>query len=68
MEATAPKKRRLRCDQCQLARIQGVVCHEIGCPDAWKGSVKECKACGDDFRPKNLFQYRHEKYCYNCRR
>ena len=25
-----------RCDQCQLVRINGVVCHEIGCPNMGK--------------------------------
>lgn len=26
----------MRCDQCQLARIQGLVCHETGCPNSGK--------------------------------
>lgn len=24
------------CDQCQVCIINGVPCHEIGCPEAWK--------------------------------
>ena len=45
------------CDQCQLARINGLVCHETGCPNAgktWESErgewVKyvECRECGCD--------------------
>jgi len=44
-----------RCDQCELLRINGVVCHEIGCPnmgakwdherEQWVHYV-ECWECG----------------------
>lgn len=27
------KRRRLYCDQCQMLSINGVPCHEIGCPN-----------------------------------
>lgn len=47
----------MQCDQCQLARIQGLVCHETGCPnsgktwdadrEAWIKYV-ECFECGFD--------------------
>lgn len=30
-------KRVKRCDQCVMVRINGVACHEHGCPNARKG-------------------------------
>jgi hypothetical protein len=46
----------MKCDQCQWARINGVFCHEIGCPNSgkkWMGDrgwvrVVECSNCGCD--------------------
>lgn len=32
----AERRRRITCDQCQIIRINGRVCHEIGCPQARK--------------------------------
>lgn len=31
------KPRKVKCDQCVIAVINGVVCHEHGCPNARKG-------------------------------
>lgn len=53
------KTRRVKCDQCQLLRINGVVCHETGCPNAWKGTTAECKWCGTTFRLKS----NHQRFC-----
>lgn len=48
-------KQRITCDSCQLARINGVVCHETGCRnsrsrwDAESGEwikQRECFECG----------------------
>lgn len=50
MPATAT--RRKRCGSCQLVRINGMVCHELGCPEAWTSEVRECKECGGTFKPK----------------
>lgn len=45
----------MRCDQCQLARIQGLVCHETGCPNSGKTwdedreqwiKYQDCFECG----------------------
>jgi len=44
------------CPSCQLVRINGVVCHETGCPDAWRDYKRECKWCGQEFRPKECHQ------------
>jgi len=45
----------MRCNQCSAAIINGVFCHEIGCPnmrsrydaalDAWI-KMRECSECG----------------------
>lgn len=50
----------MRCQSCELLRINGVVCHEIGCPDAWRDEVRECRECGTAFRPT---LYRHQHFC-----
>lgn len=36
------------CDGCSPARINGVLCHETGCPQAWRDQPKECYECGCD--------------------
>ncbi len=48
----------MKCDQCQLLRINGVVCHEIGCPKAYKGTYYTCSGCGGEFKKKNARQVR----------
>lgn len=44
-----------KCDQCEQLRINGIVCHEIGCPNAkktWDPERQqwilylECRECG----------------------
>ena len=52
----------MRCQSCELMRINGVVCHEIGCPDAWKDYNKRCFECGCDFQPED----RHQEICFDC--
>jgi hypothetical protein len=48
---------RLHCDQCQALMINGVFCHETGCPNSNKTWVAEreawvrfleCRECGCD--------------------
>jgi hypothetical protein len=43
------------CSQCQAMTINGIACHETGCPNA----KHECKGCN------NLIPIR-EKYCPEC--
>lgn len=31
----------MQCDQCEAARINGVFCHEIGCPNSRKTWIPE---------------------------
>lgn len=46
----------MKCDQCAAAMIQGVFCHETGCPNSKKTWVPdrgwvlfvECFNCGDE--------------------
>lgn len=48
----------ITCNSCQLVRINGVVCHETGCPESWrdpvtgKGYPVPCFQCGCDFEPE----------------
>jgi hypothetical protein len=44
------------CQSCEVVRVNGVVCHEIGCPDAWQDEVRECKECGSEFKPESKNQ------------
>ena len=48
----------IKCDYCELARINGILCHETGCPNMKSDLVIEdnsyywrkyriCRECGD---------------------
>ena len=56
-----------RCDQCQVVAINGIACHETGCPNSWldpatsKPLPRECKWCGSDFEPEDGYQ----NFCSN---
>lgn len=50
------------CDSCSPSMINGVLCHEMGCPDAWRDYRRECRECGCDFYP----QERGENVCEGC--
>lgn len=47
------------CEQCETLAINGVLCHETGCPDAWKDYERECLWCGQMFVPEEEGQ----QYC-----
>lgn len=53
-----------RCDSCQMVRINGVACHETGCPDAWRDCQRECKWCGTEFVPGHPNQSCCDEDCY----
>lgn len=40
------------CHSCQAAAINGIPCHETGCPDAWRDYDRDCRECGCPFRPE----------------
>ena len=44
------------CQSCEALSINGMVCHESGCPDAWKDQIRECKECGCEFIPEERYQ------------
>lgn len=41
----------MNCDHCEAVMINGVFCHETGCPVAWCDEVRACRLCGDRFKP-----------------
>jgi len=41
----------MKCDHCAAAMINGVFCHETGCPVAWEHQTRTCRLCGDHFQP-----------------
>ncbi len=49
------------CDQCEAVSINGMACHESGCPNTWR-NPRKCTACGDMFTPAQ----RHNKWCLDC--
>jgi len=51
------------CDQCQAVSINGVYCHEIGCPNAWRDTPRECKWCGRMFWPQDKNQFFCDEEC-----
>lgn len=50
------------CDGCELAVINGRLCHEIGCPESWRDAEFECRECGCDF----IRSERDEIVCPGC--
>lgn len=47
------------CQSCEALTINGLLCHEIGCPDAWRDYKNECAWCGTKFTP----EYKGQKSC-----
>jgi hypothetical protein len=54
-------RRIVTCDSCQLARINGVICHEIGCRSSgktWEGGAwvrfLNCHECGCEVREGDI--------------
>lgn len=50
------------CNSCTPSRINGIICHEIGCPDAWRDYKRECFECGKEFYPEE----RRQENCKRC--
>lgn len=44
------------CNSCEVLYINGLKCHEHGCPEAWKDYKKECVWCGQEFIPESKHQ------------
>lgn len=47
------------CNSCEVLYINGVKCHETGCPEAWKDQIFDCIWCGTEFTP----EYKGQDYC-----
>ena len=45
------------CNSCNAVYINGILCHEHGCPEAWKDHKRECKWCGQEFIPEAEDQF-----------
>ena len=52
-----------QCPQCEALMINGVYCHETGCPDKWRNTVAECKWCGTEFVPVEAHQFFCDEGC-----
>lgn len=46
----------MNCNSCNMVVINGVPCHERGCPEAWKDEERECAWCGTPFKPESKYQ------------
>ena len=44
------------CNGCDASFINGVLCHEEVCPDAWRDETRECEWCGGKFEPEERLQ------------
>jgi len=53
------------CKSCDAVTINGMVCHERGCPDAWKDYTVTCKWCGSKFSPDERYQLFCDTSCRN---
>lgn len=54
------------CDGCSPSMINGVLCHETGCLEAWRDYRKECKWCGGMFYPGEYNQVFCNESCAEC--
>lgn len=52
-----------RCDSCEMLSINGLACHETGCPEAWV-EPRECRECGSTFTPEHRHQQECDESCY----
>ena len=54
-----PKYKPVKCASCEVLVINNIICHETGCPDAWKDETRECKWCGCRFKPEE----KNQEFC-----
>lgn len=47
---------KIMCNSCEVVCIQGMNCHEIGCPNSWVDVKRECLWCGQYFLPQDKRQ------------
>jgi len=54
------------CDSCTPLVVNGILCHEQGCPDAWKDETRRCKWCDGVFTPEMKNQAFCSEDCHSC--
>jgi len=42
----------MNCNSCDAIHINGLLCHEHGCPDSYKDAMVSCAWCGTMFKPE----------------
>ena len=52
------------CPNCEMVKINGILCHETGCPTSYIGLKRECKWCGSKFKPEDRWQRFCDHGCY----
>ena len=53
------------CKNCEALMINHLLCHEMGCPDAWKDERRSCNWCGSEFTPEESGQKCCCDSCFN---
>ena len=51
---------------CEILNINGIRTHETGCTEAWKDYDRNCKWCGQAFRPEERYQQLCSDDCAEC--
>lgn len=64
MKRKAQEPKRLHCDSCVMITINGIKCHETGCPKMYLDEKRECQWCGTEYTPKTRFQTTCCDDCY----
>jgi hypothetical protein len=59
VKCTSTLRTRIGCESCEVLYINGIKCHEPGCPDAWQDEYRECAWCGSEFKPEE----RDQRFC-----
>ena len=52
-----------QCNDCEVVYINGVRCHEAGCPIAWVDHLRVCEWCGSEFMPEERYQQCCDEDC-----
>ncbi len=55
----------MNCQSCEALTINGLYCHEHGCPDAWMGTSGECEHCGSKYKLEDREQQFCDQECVN---
>lgn len=54
----------ISCSSCNVSVINGVICHETGCHEAYRDETRECRWCGKMFKPEDKDQAYCSSDCY----